>query len=57
MKTIDFSYFIERYNANEMSDAERTWFRKELDGNDQLRKSSISEKVQMRFFRTKISSR
>jgi len=37
MKTIDFSYFIERYNANEMSDAERMWFRKELDGNDQLR--------------------
>jgi len=37
MKTIDFSYFIERYNANEMSDAERIWFRKELEGNDQLR--------------------
>ncbi len=38
MKTIDFSYFIERYIANEMSDAERLWFEKELEGNDKLRK-------------------
>jgi len=37
MKTIDFSYFIERYNANEMSDAERQWFEKEIDGNEKLR--------------------
>ena len=37
MKTIDFSYFIERYNADEMSDAERQWFLKEIDGNDKLR--------------------
>ena len=37
MKTIDFSYFIERYNAKEMSEAERQWFRKELDGNAELR--------------------
>jgi tetratricopeptide (TPR) repeat protein len=36
MKTIDFSYFIERYNAGEMSDAEKQWFRKELDGNKKL---------------------
>jgi tetratricopeptide (TPR) repeat protein len=36
MKTIDFSYFIERYNAGEMSDAEKLWFDKELEGNDQL---------------------
>ena len=37
MKTIDFSYFIERYNAQEMSDAEKVWFQKELDGNKKLR--------------------
>jgi tetratricopeptide (TPR) repeat protein len=36
MKTIDFSYFIERYNAGEMSDSERQWFRKELDGDKKL---------------------
>jgi TolA-binding protein len=38
MKTIDFSYFIERYNAGEMSDAEKLWFNKELEGNENLRK-------------------
>jgi len=38
MKTIDFSYFIERYNAGEMSDEEKKWFQKELTGNDKLRK-------------------
>ncbi|MCX6327642.1 MAG: hypothetical protein NT144_13480 [Bacteroidia bacterium] len=37
MKTIDFSYFIERYNAAEMSNSEEQWFRKELDGNEKLR--------------------
>jgi hypothetical protein len=37
MKTIDFSYFIERYNAGEMSEAEKQWFQKELEGNDKLR--------------------
>jgi len=37
MKTIDFSYFIERYNAGDMSDAEKQWFRKELDGNEKIR--------------------
>jgi tetratricopeptide (TPR) repeat protein len=37
MKTIDFSYFIERYNAGEMSDAERQWLLKELEGNEKLR--------------------
>ena len=36
MKTIDFSYFIESYNAGDMSDAEKQWFRKELDGNEKL---------------------
>jgi len=38
MKTIDFSYFIERYNAGEMDDAEKEWFRKELNHNEKLRK-------------------
>jgi tetratricopeptide (TPR) repeat protein len=37
MKTIDFSYFIERYNAGEMSEAEKAWFHKELEGNPKLR--------------------
>ena len=37
MKAIDFSYFIERHNAGEMSDVEKQWFRKELDGNEKLR--------------------
>jgi tetratricopeptide (TPR) repeat protein len=37
MKTIDFSYFIERYNAGEMNEAEKQWFRKELEGNEKLR--------------------
>jgi tetratricopeptide (TPR) repeat protein len=31
MKTIDFSHFIERYNAGEMNASEKLWFRKELD--------------------------
>ena len=38
MKTIDFSYFIERYNAGEMDEAEKQWFRKELKENEKLRK-------------------
>ncbi len=37
MKTTDFSYFIERYNAGEMSEAENNWFQKELEGNEELR--------------------
>jgi tetratricopeptide (TPR) repeat protein len=37
MKTIDFSYFIERYNAGEMSDTEKQWFLRELEGNQKLR--------------------
>jgi tetratricopeptide (TPR) repeat protein len=37
MKTIDFSYFIERYNAGEMSDTEKQWFLRELEGNENLR--------------------
>jgi TolA-binding protein len=38
MKTIDFSYFIERYIAGEMGDAEKRWFEKELEGNEKLRR-------------------
>jgi tetratricopeptide (TPR) repeat protein len=37
MKTIDFSYFIERYIAGEMNKAEEIWFQKELEGNLGLR--------------------
>ena len=37
MKTIDFSYFIERYNDGEMSNAEKQWFQKELETNKNLR--------------------
>jgi tetratricopeptide (TPR) repeat protein len=37
MKTVDLSYFIERYNAGEMSDTEKQWFRKEFEGNEKLR--------------------
>ncbi|NLV17970.1 MAG: tetratricopeptide repeat protein [Bacteroidetes bacterium] len=36
MKTIDFSYYIERYNAGDMNEAERIWFEKELSGNRML---------------------
>jgi tetratricopeptide (TPR) repeat protein len=43
MKTIDFSYFIERYNAGEMSEPEKQWFQKELEGNSKLR-----EEVELR---------
>ena len=44
MKTIDFSYFIERYNAGDMSDAEKEWFQKELEGNEKLRNEVILRK-------------
>lgn len=44
MKTIDFSYFIERYNAGEMSDSEIKWFQKELEGNEKLRRETILRK-------------
>lgn len=44
MKTIDFSYFIERYNAGEMDEAEKLWFRKELEGNAKLREEVILRK-------------
>jgi tetratricopeptide (TPR) repeat protein len=38
MKTIDFSYFIERFNAGEMDESEKQWFITELDNNENLRK-------------------
>ncbi len=44
MKTIDFSYFIERYISGEMNNAEKEWFQKELDGNEQLRKELLLRK-------------
>lgn len=37
MKTNDFSYFIERYNSGEMSESEKLWFQKELEGNEKLK--------------------
>jgi len=36
MKAIDFSYFIERYNASEMDEEEEKWFKKEMEGNEDL---------------------
>ena len=44
MKTIDFSYFIERYIADEMSDTEKNWFEKELEGNEKLRNEVLLRK-------------
>jgi len=40
MKTSDFSYFIERFNSGEMNEAEEKWFRKELEGNIELRRET-----------------
>ena len=37
MKTMDFSDFIERYNAGEMSESETQWFLKEIEGNQNSR--------------------
>jgi tetratricopeptide (TPR) repeat protein len=36
MKKVDFSYFIERYNAGDMENDEKSWFEKELEGNQKL---------------------
>jgi tetratricopeptide (TPR) repeat protein len=48
MKTIDFSYFIERYNAGEMNEAEKQWFLKELKGNEKLREEvEVRKKTDM----------
>jgi tetratricopeptide (TPR) repeat protein len=38
MKTNDFSYYIERYNSGEMDESEKSWFLKEIEGNEELRK-------------------
>lgn len=38
MKTIDFSFFIERFISGEMDEAEKQWFQKELEGNEKLRR-------------------
>jgi tetratricopeptide (TPR) repeat protein len=38
MKTKDYSYFIERYISCEMSESEKLWFIKEMQGNDELRR-------------------
>ena len=38
MKTIDYSYFIERYIACEMDEKEKVWFEAELKDNSALRK-------------------
>jgi tetratricopeptide (TPR) repeat protein len=43
MKTIDFSYFIERYNAGEMDDTEQQWFQRELEEN-----SNLQDEVKLR---------
>jgi tetratricopeptide (TPR) repeat protein len=37
MNSKDFSYFIERYISNEMTESERQWFLLEMEGNHQLR--------------------
>ena len=44
MKTIDFSYYIERYNSDEMSESELVWFKKELEGNERLKREVIIRK-------------
>jgi hypothetical protein len=44
MKKTDFSYYIERYNAKEMTAAEQQWFENELDGNSGLRDEIIFRK-------------
>jgi len=41
MKTNDFSYFIERNNSFEMTDSERQWFLREMEGNEQLKKEVV----------------
>ena len=44
MKTIDFFYFIERYNAGEMDQPEMAWFQKELECNLSLQKEVLLRK-------------
>jgi TolA-binding protein len=52
MKTIDYSYFIEKYNAGEMDQAEKTWFEKEL-----LTDKSLQKEVMLRKKTDKILER
>ena len=56
MKTIDFSYFIERYNAGEMSEAEKLWFRRKLTVMKSFEKKWISGKKQTQFSKIRIFS-
>ncbi len=51
MKTIDFSYFIERYNAGEMNAEEKNWFEKELEGNEKLRREVALRKETENFLK------
>lgn len=44
MKTIDYSYFIERYHAGEMDQTEKIWFEKELQGNKSLQNEVLLRK-------------
>jgi tetratricopeptide (TPR) repeat protein len=63
MKTKDFSYFIERYNSFEMTESERQWFLKEMEGNEQLKREvairkqtdDILKKHSVMSFRSKLS--
>jgi TolA-binding protein len=63
MKTKDFSYFIERYNSFEMTESERKWFLREMEGNEQLNKEvelrkhtdEILRKQTVMALRTKLS--
>jgi hypothetical protein len=45
MKTIDFSYFIESFNAGEMNQAEKVWFLKELNGNESLQTAFFRDRI------------
>lgn len=38
MKTKDYSYFIERYISFEMTESEKQWFIREIEGNEELRR-------------------
>lgn len=44
MKTIDYSYFIEKYIAGEMDQAEKTWFEKELEADKSLQNELLLRK-------------
>lgn len=47
MNLEEYTYFIERYLGGEMGSAEELWFRKEIDGNEDLRKEiDLREKTE-----------